>query len=657
MPSLKPNVSSLFFLYTLLFGLVLGSSASNPVAAAEDSVELFGRLPFVKDVQISPDGEYMAYFQEKEGRYLLVTRRLDGKGKPKVLDIPERNLHSFTWVGKDRIFVSLFTSKYVKSEKERFTLWRAGLYNVAENDMIWPFNGSTFNFNISGPQLINKLEHDPEHVLISYYFDQKIAIFKMRIKDGEWETMEAGRFNRIWRTDAKGKALWTYRNSEVEDDYVAYYRSNEEADLQPVWLQEEDKRIPFTNRNLELSPDGKSIYYLAFDADKKWIVKRAELDEQNTLVNAKKLFGLKGYDVDAFVYDYNSNLVNGVSYIKDYVSTYYFDKGMAQVQADLEATFPNASITITSHDQVKNRWIVEVSGAEYGIEYYFYDQKQASIALLASAYPKYKPQKGGAVKRFDYVTEDKVSIEAYLTLPHKTVAQSKTNKKPPLIVIPHGGPEARDSMSFDWQRQFFAYQGYAVFQPNFRGSAGYGEKFAESGYGEWGRKMQSDVNDGVQALIAKGLVDKDNICIVGSSYGGYAALVGATHHYDIYKCAISFGGLTFLEGLFDHTVRQKNGLGYWEKSIGSRFSQEELRQYSPLFSITDKASPMLIMHGEDDTIVPPYHAERMRKKLKNKGVRGNKVIIIDDADHWFTSSQTRKEFLEESLEFLNKHID
>ena len=658
--------------------------------AFADDVDTFGRLPFVKDVQISPDGKKMAYLQSSKGQYLLVVRQLDGSGKPKVLNIPERSLYELEWLSDDRIFVTMYTSKYIKIERERHTFWRAGIYDVSKNKMIWPFKGSNFNFNLNAPYLLNKLASQPHHVLLSYYFNNHVGVFKLDIRDGSWDIIESQSSARSWKTDWNGEVRIVFKYNTQEDIYQAQHRFNNNQGFTPLWLLKAGKRIPFSATNVNFDKDNKHIYYrtrlrneeneteqaansAASSAGSQSlstaasavenspakiserqleVVWRGEINNNNEVVNVKRVFALDEHDAGWFTYDYQTRLVNGVSYVKHFRSAQYFDRSTRQIYADLQATFPNASISFTSSDTQKQKWIAEVSGADYGIQYFYYDIQAASIALLASAYPDYNPAQGGKVAPIAYQTADGLTINAYLTTP----PGYQKGTKVPVLVFPHGGPEARDDMGFDWQRQFFASRGYAVLQPNFRGSSGYGKSFSKAGYGEWGRKMQTDLSDGLQYLIEQGIVDPKRACIVGSSYGGYAALIGAVLTPNTYQCAVSFAGVTFLEGMFHHSVKQKYGFSYWEKSIGVRFNQEELRQYSPLYAVSSHSSPMLVMHGRHDTIVPPYHAERLRKVFKKKSLRKSKVIMVDDATHWFTHQSTREEFLEQSMKFIDKHI-
>jgi dipeptidyl aminopeptidase/acylaminoacyl peptidase len=297
-------------------------------------------------------------------------------------------------------------------------------------------------------------------------------------------------------------------------------------------------------------------------------------------------------------------------FTKNFTEYDYFDKNLKQVQADLKATFPHSEVEITSYSVNKNKFIAKISSKDFPLEYFFYDQDKGHLVKVADGYPEAKSASLGIVSQYDYTAGDGLAIEGYFTKP--TINKDEL---PPLIVIPHGGPEGRDNMNFDWIRQFFASEGYAVFQSNFRGSSGYGKKFATAGYGEWGKKMQQDIDDGVDSLIQNKLVDPNRICVVGASYGGYVALYSATKRHDKYKCSVSFAGVGNLSDMFYHAKEQSSGFSYWEKSIGERRDLKSLNAYSPLKLITKNTRPILMFHGEKDTVVPIFQSEKMYKTL------------------------------------------
>ena len=259
------------------------------------------------------------------------------------------------------------------------------------------------------------------------------------------------------------------------------------------------------------------------------------------------------------------------------------------------------------------------------------------------------------MKPYPYKARDGLDIPAYLTLP-----PNRAPKNLPTIIYPHGGPATRDQLTFDWIAAFLASRGYAVLQPNFRGSSGYGEKFEIDGYGQWGLKMQDDVTDGVKKLIADGISDPKRICIMGASYGGYAALEGAASTPDLYACAVSFAGVSDLRKFLE---TRANDFGWsswmistWYRYIGDRSDDKaKLDEASPALHADRVKCPILLMHGAKDITVRIDQSEAMRDALLSKG-KSVRFVPFDTDNHYMELADTRIRFLREVEAFLAKNI-
>ncbi|WP_245157688.1 alpha/beta fold hydrolase [Brevundimonas sp. A19_0] len=221
-------------------------------------------------------------------------------------------------------------------------------------------------------------------------------------------------------------------------------------------------------------------------------------------------------------------------------------------------------------------------------------------------YPGITPERVAAVRPVTYPASDGLEIHGYLTTPP---GMSEAGDLP-LVVLVHGGPAARDYLQFDWWAQAMASRGYAVLQPNFPGSTGYGDAFLEAGYGEWGRKMQTDLSDGVRYLADQGIIDPERVCIVGASYGGYAAMAGPTLDPGVYRCAVAVAGLSDLGVFVDDAAsrgarRENSTTRYWNRFMGAeRLGDRSLDARSPARLADQADAPILLIHGRDDTVVP-----------------------------------------------------
>jgi dipeptidyl aminopeptidase/acylaminoacyl peptidase len=230
----------------------------------------------------------------------------------------------------------------------------------------------------------------------------------------------------------------------------------------------------------------------------------------------------------------------------------------------------------------------------------------------------------------------------------------------PLIVIPHGGPEAYDAVGFDWLAQYFASRGYLVLQPNFRGSYGFGRAHREAGHGEWGGKMQDDITDGVNLLIKKQWADPNRVCIIGGSYGGYAALAGGAFTPDLYKCVAAIAPVTDLNWMLTLEKRQSGGdsavYEYWKKLIGDKSKDKaKIEAISPSNAAANFKAPVLLIHGFDDTVVPIGQSIRMENELKKAGKQVT-FIKQKSGDHWLSTSETRLQTLRELDRFVASTI-
>jgi dipeptidyl aminopeptidase/acylaminoacyl peptidase len=285
--------------------------------------------------------------------------------------------------------------------------------------------------------------------------------------------------------------------------------------------------------------------------------------------------------------------------------------------------------------------------------YYFVDFAANKADIVGEAYPALADAKLGEVRAIRYKARDGAMVPAYLTLP-----PGSSGKGLPLIVLPHGGPEARDDYSFDWWAQFLAVRGYAVLQPQFRGSTGFGKPWRVAGYRQWGRLMQDDVTDGAQAMIEQGIAEAGRICVAGASYGGYAALAGAAFTPDLYRCAVSVNGVSDLPQMLgyekQHAGEESDTLAYWRDHIGPSLDREVVAK-SPLKAVANVKIPVMLMHAVDDTVVPQTQSQSMSRALTTLHKPITYVKLAGE-DHWLSQTETRVQVLKEMEKFLDEHL-
>ncbi|MEM9422265.1 MAG: S9 family peptidase, partial [Pseudomonadota bacterium] len=365
----------------------------------------------------------------------------------------------------------------------------------------------------------------------------------------------------------------------------------------------------------------------------------------------------EGHDIAGLLMDDN-RVVYGVEYSGLVPSYGMFDKAVDEDLGRLTLMAPGAAIRLESWSEDWSRLLLYAEGSGHSGRFFSYDRNTKEVTPLASARPQIEKEDVADVVTIEYTSRDGLKIPSILTLPKGVTPE--TAKNLPTVVLPHGGPEAFDRVGFDWMAQYFASQGYLVMQPNFRGSTGFGWNFIDAGRGEWGKKMQDDVTDGVLALRKMGWSDPSRTCIVGWSYGGYSALAGGAFTPDLYKCVIAGGAVTDLPFLLSTEKRDsRNGswaYNYWKEVIGDPSKQKkQLQAVSPRYHAAAFKAPVLLIHGKDDTVVEIAQSRRMARALE-KADKQVTFIVQNNGDHWMSESETRLEVLKAMGDFLATHL-
>ena len=331
----------------------------------------------------------------------------------------------------------------------------------------------------------------------------------------------------------------------------------------------------------------------------------------------------------------------------------WIDKDAERLYRRVAGAFGGKRVEVYGRSEDGKRVLASVESPSSPPVYYFVDFGTNKADIVGEAYPALADAKLGEVRAIQYKARDGVMVPAYLTLP-----PGSSGKGLPLVVLPHGGPEARDGYGFDWWAQFLAVRGYAVLQPQFRGSTGFGEKWRVAGHRQWGRLMQDDVTDGAQAMIEQGIAEAGRICVAGASYGGYAALAGAAFTPDLYRCAVSVNGVADLPQMLSyerlHAGEESDALAYWRDHIGSAFDRDVIGK-SPINAVANVKIPVMLMHSSDDTVVPQSQSVAMSRALEALHKKVSFVKLAGE-DHWLSKTDTRVQVLKEMEKFLDENL-
>jgi dipeptidyl aminopeptidase/acylaminoacyl peptidase len=312
--------------------------------------------------------------------------------------------------------------------------------------------------------------------------------------------------------------------------------------------------------------------------------------------------------------------------------------------------FPGREVNLIDWTPDFSKVILCTSGSKDSGTWFLVDVAQRRADPIADERPGIESEQVGPISKVAYTAADGLEMEGILTLP-----PGREAKGLPVILLPHGGPAAHDTPAFDWWAQAFASRGYAVFQPNFRGSTGGTDAFRHAGDGEWGRKMQSDISDGLAELAKRGVVDPKRACIVGASYGGYAALAGVTLQQGVYRCAVSVAGVADLKLMYSTDIRESGDSKMLGKALREQLGDpKSYSEVSPRRFAARADAPVLLIHGKDDTVVPYKQSQVMADALKDAG-KPYELVTLAGEDHWLSRAETRKKMLSETMRFVEKN--
>ncbi len=352
------------------------------------------------------------------------------------------------------------------------------------------------------------------------------------------------------------------------------------------------------------------------------------------------------YDVQGgLIYSSLKQKVVGTTY-NDNGGYTFWDEEYQAFQRGLNKALPDTKNYIYDMSDDERRYLVLATSDIESGTFYLGNRDEGSLVPIARRYEKLDATVMRPKKSLSYKSRDGLDIQAFLTLPNdQDVAH-------PTLIFPHGGPISYDDGGFDYWTQFFANRGYAVLQMNFRGSDGYGFDFMQAGLQNWGQEMQNDVEDGARWLIEQGIADQQQMCIVGASYGGYAALMGAVRSPDLYRCVVSFAGIGDVVDLV-RSYRRYQNYEVVKQQVGDDFS--ELRKNSPAEYAEQFQAPVLLIHGTKDRSVKVQQSREMDRALR----RANKNVTyleLEDGNHFLGNSEHRLQTFQAIDDFLSQYL-
>ena len=645
-PDRKINLSPIHI--AAILGVLPGLHAS----AATPPVEAFGMRPHIDHVLLSPTGTHYAGLQWAKGKPHLAIYDLadDSDERVKFLElevdksIVER-VRTIHWLNDQTVGVVVEFESYRQAVPTRETRLFVIKSDISHGRWI-PESDETTRTSQFQHRIIDYLPEDPDHILMAIDpFGRGTALNAVRVNldTGRVRTMvPGGEAVAGYGVDQQGRVRLRH---EINDKKKLLFVRDLESRR---WsrFQMAERNEAFELRPLAFAEDGQVL--LVFKQNSLGFDEIFEVDTKSGKLG-NKVLGLPKIDLLGIEVDRYTRKVLGASYAEHHPAMHYFDEQLAEIQLLIDEALPETQNSIENFDRDRKLFVILATGPRVPGTYYLLKKESLQLSRIGDRYEsRLEPEQLHDVEPVSYVARDGLTIPAYLTRPEGSGPQ-------PMVVLPHGGPTSRDYQGFDPIAQFLASRGLAVLQPNFRGSSGYGAAFQRLGYGEWGLTMQDDVTDGVKAMIERGIADPERICIVGWSYGGYAALMGAVKTPDLYRCAVSGAGVTDIRRMLSENAHYKFGLKN-RPSVGDyRKDRDRLRDTSPINNVDAIKVPILLVHGDKDLSVPIGHSKKMAAKLKKLG-KPHRMVVLKDGNHNLSLEQNRVQFLRELELFLAEQL-
>jgi len=634
-----------------------------PLPAPAAPLETYGRLPHLEDIALSPDGKRVAFVRtEGEARVMAVVALDKGELLGKVRAGDEK-LRAIEWADDDHVIIRTSVTSFPHGpifSGQNLKEWsQAQVYDLTagKSFLIPPASsGDVSLMNIVGGALSVRRVNDHTVIFVpGVQIRSEMDPMAHRIK---WEGGRAllsvsldtrtsrlvapGRPNNLrWVVDPDGEvaAEETYDQTNGHWSILVRRDGRMQQAVSGTGLIE----FPLI---LGLGPTADTLLVSSVEDEQPvWrLLSRTDGSMSAPMAERKTL--------ERPIEDRATHRMVGGVHIADSEEYVFFDPAIERSWQAIVRAFPGERVRFESASTDFRNVIVRVEGERDGYCFELVDLANHRAEALGDVYEGVKPLE---VRRVTYAAGDGLEIPAYLTLPHGRPA-----RKLPLIVLPHGGPAARDTADFDWWSQALADQGYAVLRPNYRGSD-IDRAFLARGFGEWGRKMQTDLSDGVRYLAKEGLIDPARVCLVGASYGGYAALAGVSLDPGMYRCAVAFAGISDIGRMLKWVNERQRSSGnnlpqrYWDRYMGvSGASDPAADAISPVKHVDAISVPVLLIHGKDDTVVPFEQSEVMYDALRNAH-KQVELVPLEAEDHWLSRSTTRLQMLQTSIAFLRAH--
>lgn len=629
---------------------LLAGAWSVAAVAGDGPVPLkdFVRHPEFQSAKISPGGEYLALTVPVQGRNALgivdlKSHTVIGRAK---FDKPAE-INGFWWSGPEKVVMSYAYGEGPLAQPR----WTGQLFSMnadgSQLSPVWPF-GYSF--------MLAPLPHDPDIILVTH-------LAQYRYDDWDLRDVPVWRFNvRTHQRLIGGTRLPGYAPNDVAVDATGKLRLavGRNDQRRPVLYEKRDDGSDRWNKITPpgappvaaeihaLAADNQSVFLSMDDGGARECLYRYRLDSSTFA----EIRCSDGGAVGRPVFSIDGGVLLGLMHEEGRPEFELLDQAHSDgaLLLALGKSFGGQQVQVTSSTLDGQKFVVLVSSGRNPGDFYLVERKSRKATYLYSQRSWIDPETMSPVEPITYKTRDGATIHGYLTAP-----KGLATRKAPLVLMPHGGPHGlRDRWQWDPWAQALASRGYSVLQVNFRGSGGYGMAHQIAGYRKWGTLMQDDLTDAVQWAVAQGIADVNRVCIMGASYGGYAALMSSVREPDLYRCAISLAGIYDVVNWAGKSDIQETDGGriYLDEVVGDRDLQVA---QAPITYVDKLKIPVMIAHGSDDERVPISEARLLRKALDAKG-KAYEWLEYSGEEHGLYDESNHEDFLRKAIEFLDKHI-
>lgn len=596
-------------------------------------LEDFFKNPENTNYLISPNGKYISYLAPYYQRLNIYVQEISTGNVKRLTGVTERDISGYFW-GNDNVIIYLRDN----AGDENFHFYSVNIQNGTNIDLT-PFEGVRAN-------LIDELEDIDSEILIEMnkrnpeIFD----VYRLNFETGELNIAAENPGNISgWVTDHNGKIRAAITTDGVNTSLL--YRENENESWHTVIT---------TNFKESLTPlfftfDNKFLYASSnIGRDKNAVIR---YDIKNA-AEAEVIFEHPEVDVYTLTYSRKRKVITSVIFNTWKRERVLLDKKTEKIFNRLEKDLGEYEILITDNDDNEEKFIIRTYSDRSLGAYYIFDKAADTLTKISDVSPWINENEMAEMKPVTYQSRDGLLIHGYLSLP-----LGSEHKNLPVVINPHGGPWARDYWGFNPEIQFLVNRGYAVLQMNFRGSVGFGRKFWECSFKEWGKTMQNDISDGVNWIVEQGIADPARIAIYGGSYGGYAVLAGLAFTPDLYAAGVDYVGVSNLFTFMNSIP------AYWKPYLEMLYvmvghperDKKLMEDASPVFHVDKMKAPLFIAQGKMDPRVNINESDQMVKALKERGI-DVPYMVKENEGHGFLNQENKFDFYREMETFLAKHL-